>query len=250
MATVRETLSALAFSTVCSVSLSGLIASTSVQAATLTTLTFNELPTQPVDDLSFMGVNFDFKVNGEDSTDAIYNVERNIDLTGIGGEVIPLDPSPPVLEISTPGILTLDFITPTGTLMFDVAREVDFRFESTPVFTVELFDEAMRSLMLAEVGLNEIILEGLPSPLRSVVVGSNFAYSGTPIKRTVIDFRNTVSSSVGFDNLTYKTDAQHTPVPEPASILGLLALGAFGAGSVCKRQLRKNSTDSTNLPKA
>ena len=72
----------------------------SVQAATLTTLTFNELPTQPVDDLSFKGVTFDFKVDGIDSTAATYNVVRTLDLLEIAGRppgsiLYNLDLSPP-----------------------------------------------------------------------------------------------------------------------------------------------------------
>ncbi|MEP0850839.1 MULTISPECIES: PEP-CTERM sorting domain-containing protein [Cyanophyceae] len=239
MATLRKTFSALTFSTICSVSLSTLMAPESVQAATLTKLTFDELPTQPVDDLSFKGVTFDFKVDGIDSTAATYNVVRTWDLSEIGGLppgtlLYNLDLSPPVLATDAPGILTLDFTMPTAELMFDVARLVSF-LEPMPTFTIELFNEALSSISIQQVILDEDTIGIIfPSPIRAAVVGKTFAYSGTSVKRAVIDFSNT--GSVGFDNLTYQVATQTTPVPEPASVLGLLAFGALGATKVMKRK--------------
>ncbi|MEP0789824.1 MULTISPECIES: PEP-CTERM sorting domain-containing protein [Cyanophyceae] len=240
MATLRETFSALTFSTICSVSLSTLMAPESVQAATLTKLTFDELPTQPVDDLSFKGVTFDFKVDGIDSTAATYNVVRTWDLSEIAGRppgtlLYNLDLSPPVLATDAPGILTLDFTIPTAELMFDVASLVNYSpFPPMPTFTIELFNEALSSISIQQVLLDEDIIGIFPSPIRAAVLGKTFAYSGTSVKRAVIDFSNT--GSVGFDNLTYQAATQTTPVPEPASVLGLLAFGALGATKVMKRK--------------
>ncbi|MBD2743738.1 PEP-CTERM sorting domain-containing protein [Coleofasciculus sp. FACHB-1120] len=214
----------------------------SIQAATLTTLTFNELPTQPVDDLSFKGVTFDFKVDGIDSTAATYNVVRTLDLSEIAGRppgtiLYNLDLSPPVLATNAPGILTLDFTMPTAELMFDVASLVNFQFQPMPTFTIELFNEALSSISIQQVLLDEDIIDVFPSPVREAVVGKTFAYNGTSVKRAVIDFSNT--GSVGFDNLTYQAATQTASVPEPGSGLGLLALGALGATSRLKRKQKK-----------
>ncbi|MEW5859611.1 MAG: PEP-CTERM sorting domain-containing protein [Cyanobacteriota bacterium] len=211
----------------------------SVQAATLTKLTFDELPTQPVDGLSFKGVTFDFKVNGEDSTAATYNVVRKLDTYGLPGVgELDIDLSPPVLEIGALGILTLDFAMSTSNIMFDVAKAGDYRFLPIPKLTVQLFDEDFTSLGITEVTLDKDVIEGFPSPLRDSVVGTTFTYSGTPVKRAVVDFTNN-SGSWGFDNLSYLTADQTASVPEPASVLGLLALGAFGATSRLKRKQKK-----------
>ena len=242
MTTFRKTLSVLAFSTIFSGSLSALMAPKSVQAATLTKFTFNELPTQPVDDLSFKGVSFDFKVDGIDSTAATYNVVITLDLSGIAGRppgtiLYNLDLLPPVLATNAPGILTLDFTMPTAELMFDVASLVNFQFQPMPTFTIELFNEALSSISIQQVLLDEDIIDVFPSPVRETVVGKTFAYSGISVKRAVIDFRNT--GSVGFDNLTYQAATQTASVPEPGSVLGLLALGALGATSRLKRKQKK-----------
>jgi hypothetical protein len=46
----------------------------------------------------------------------------------------------------------------------------------------------------------------------------------------------TVSSSVGFAVGQLRLGAK--PVPEPASVLGLLTIGVLGAGSALKRKLK------------
>ena len=123
---------------------------------------------------------------------------------------------------------------PTAELMFDVARLVNFQFQPMPTFTIELFNEALSSISIQQVLLDEDIMGVFPSPVREAVVGKTFAYSGTSVKRAVIDFSNT--GSVGFDNLTYQVATQTTPVPEPTSVLGLFAFGALGATKVIKRK--------------
>jgi hypothetical protein len=52
-----------------------------------TTITFDDLPPQPVDGIHQEGVTFDFKVGGVDSTDAFYNA------FGPGATVYVQDPS-------------------------------------------------------------------------------------------------------------------------------------------------------------
>jgi len=93
------------------------------------TLTFDELPTQPVDGLSYMGVTFGFKVGGSPSTDAVYN--------GIGPGTLTYlqDPS---MEGTTAGVLTLDFSSPTDQLEFGVALNT---YDASPMgYAVRLYD--------------------------------------------------------------------------------------------------------------
>ncbi|MBD1833726.1 hypothetical protein H6F61_13815 [Cyanobacteria bacterium FACHB-472] len=204
----------------------------SVQAATLTTLTFDELPTQPVDDLSFKGVTFDLKVDGVDSTAATYNVSTIIDALPL----FRVDYSSPALEIASPGILTLDFATPTPIVMFGIEFIRDFRDPRTPVFTVGLFDVELMSLESSEVTASETD-NLLPSPLRGAFFDASFAYNGTQVKRVVVDFsKGNLALPIGFDNLTYQAATQTASVPEPGSVFGLLAFSALGAGSVIQRK--------------
>lgn len=48
-----------------------------------------------------------------------------------------------------------------------------------------------------------------------------------------------VANQIGFDDITFgSVTPDPKPVPEPASVLGLLTLGALGAGSALKRKLK------------
>ncbi|MBD1929204.1 PEP-CTERM sorting domain-containing protein [Trichocoleus sp. FACHB-90] len=191
------------------------------RVAQAVTFTFDELPPQPVDNLSFQGVTFDFKVDGFDSTNAIYNAG------GPGNLRFVNDPS---LEGSAAGILTLDFATAISTLQFGVALST---FESlTPGFTVELFNSASTSLGITSVDTTRFLPFGFTEGL--------FTYSGTPATRAVIDFNETVASRFALDNLIYEP-AISTPVPEPGSLTGLLALGAFGVASGLLRKQQHKS---------
>src|SRR4030042_1041498 len=71
------------------------------------TLTFDELPTQSVDGLSYNGITFGFKVGGNPSTDATYNAIGPGTLTYL---------QDPTLEGTPAGILILDFATPHYTI--------------------------------------------------------------------------------------------------------------------------------------
>ena len=130
--------------------------------ASATTLTFDELPRQSVDGLSFMGVTFGFT-----SSDARYNAGGPVDVTFVQ------DPS---LEGDASGILTLDFDVPTPTLQFGVARSTAGN-SLTPGFTVELFDSSLVSLGVTPVNTTTLISFS----------EAQFSYSGTPVKRAIID---------------------------------------------------------------
>jgi hypothetical protein len=165
------------------------------------TLTFDELPTQPVDGLSYMGITFGFKVGGSPSTDAIYN--------GIGpGTLTYLQD--PTLEGTTAGILTLDFSTPTDQLQFGVA--LNSYYAATPGYTVRLYDPSYQLIGAYSENTSPLVLwsEG------------QFTYSGAPVSRAVIGFNEQVASRFSVDNLTIN------PVPAPGAIL----LSSIGLGLV------------------
>jgi tyrosinase len=49
----------------------------------------------------------------------------------------------------------------------------------------------------------------------------------------------TPAHTLDFSKYGYTYDTLLVPVPEPASTLGILGLGAFGAGCVLKRKCKK-----------
>jgi hypothetical protein len=165
------------------------------------TLTFDELPTQPVDGLSYGGVTFGFKVDWVPSPDAVYN--------GIGpGTLTYLQD--PVLEGSTAGVLTLDFATPTDQLDFGIALN-SYTAVST-AYVVKLYD-----VTYTPIGT----FTGDTSPLILWSEGQ-FTYSGEKIRRAVIGFNDQAASRFAMDNLTIN------PIPAPGAVL----LGGFGLGIV------------------
>lgn len=162
--------------------------------AQLTTLTMDELPFQPVDGLSFMGVTFDFELFEEASTDAHYNS---------GGPGILVFVQDPSIEGTSSGILTLDFDIPVSTLEFGVALSTDA--DLFPGFIVELFDASLSSLGVFPVNTSNLagFTEGL------------FTYAGAPVKRAVIEFDDSDAARFALDNLTFDTG----PPPPPPDIV-------------------------------
>jgi len=104
-------------------------------------LVFDELPFQPVNGVSILGVTFGFTIDGVPSTDANYN-------SGGPGQITYVqDPS---LEGNASGILILDFDVPTPLVQFGVALSALGSFD--PGCSVELFDPDQKSLGVFDVG--------------------------------------------------------------------------------------------------
>jgi hypothetical protein len=165
------------------------------------TLTFDELPTQPVNGLSYSGITFGFRVGGLPSTDAIYH--------GIGpGTLTYLQD--PTLEGTTAGILTLDFSTPTDMLEFGVA--LNSYDAVTPAYVVKLYDPSYALIGTFTEDTSPLVLwsEG------------QFTYSGSMVRRAVIGFNGQAASRFALDNLTIN------PIPAPGAVL----LSSIGLGLV------------------
>jgi len=187
--------------------LSVLMSAGAVQAAS--TLTFDELPHQSVDGLSYEGVTFGFTVGGSPSTDAYYGAIGPGVLTYLQGRS---------LESNAQGILTLDFASPTNLLEFGIALNI--RTPVTGAYTVELFDKSLGSIGIISENTNPLIYwsEG------------KFSYSGTLVSRAVIDFNEQHATRFAIDNLSTNT------IPAPGAIL----LGSIGVS--CVGWLRRRKT--------
>ena len=154
-----------------------------------TTITFDEIPFQSVNGLSFERVDYSFQIAGTDSDDAFYASFGPGNLTEI---------SDPSLTGNSAGILTLDFELPTPILEFGVA--VNTADSLDPGFSVELFDSNMNSMGTTDV---ETIAVGNSISFSE----SKFSYSGSAVSKAIIDFAD-AQGSFAFDNLVYE-------VPEP-----------------------------------
>lgn len=158
------------------------------------TLTFDELPFQPVDGLTFKRVTFGFEVGGVPSADASYNSG------GPGTTVFIDDPS---LEGDAAGILELVFDNPVGALTFGLALTT---FEDlTPGAIVGLYDGG--GVLIDSIALDL-------SPLVSFSEGQ-FSWAGvTPVTRAVLDFDDFAADRFVMDNLSFKS----VVVPESGTI--------------------------------
>ena len=183
-----------------------LMSAPTAQAAS--TLTFDELPFQSVDGLSYSGVTFGFTVGGSPSTDAYYGGIGPDTLTYLQGKT---------LEGNAQGILTLDFASPVSQLEFGLA--LNTRDQVTGAYTVELFDESLVSMGVISQNTDPLIYWS----------EDQFTYSGTPISRAVVDFNESYARRFAVDNLSTNT------IPAPGAIL----LGSIGASFVGWLRRRK-----------
>lgn len=171
-------------------------------------LTFDELPFQPVDDLSTSGVTFDFKIDDLDSTEAYYNSFGPGTLTYVD------DPS---LTGDAGGVLTLSFTELATVLQFGVALNTGESLD--PGVFIQLLDEDSQPVDAQELATSAAGALGFTE--------AQFIYAGPPIKKAVIRFADG-PDSFAVDNLKFG-------IPEPTSFLlsivavALLCVGRTGA---------------------
>ena len=166
-------------------------------ANVINTITFDELPTQPVDGLTVEGATFDFSVGGAPSTDANFN-------SGGPGNITYLQGS--ILEGDAAGVLTIDFANPVSSLSFGVARSGSGTIANAAQVT--LFDAQLNSLGSSFLTLNTLI--SFPE--------GQYTTTGQSISRVRIDFSVASGINAGLrfalDNLTTDDTAIGPP---PAS---------------------------------
>ena len=166
------------------------------RANLITTITYDELPAGTVvDNLSFGGVTYDFKVAGRDSVDATYNFGG----TGLNTPFLQGG----VLEGTASGVLTIDFVTPVSSISFGVARNSGINVNNA--LTVELFDNNLVSLGMSSVNIT--VLQGIAQ--------AQYTTSGQTVRRMRLDFSGapaTGGNRFAIDNLIVD-DAAVGPPP-------------------------------------
>jgi hypothetical protein len=183
------------------------------RAATTTTLTFDELATQPVDGLNFSGVTFHFDVAGAPSSDANYAS------FGPGTTTYVQDPS---LEGNAAGTLTLAFDQPVTALEFGVALSTNQTL--TPGFSVELFSPGGSSLGVTPV---DTAVTSFP------FTEGKFTYSGAPVGRAVVTF-SAQAARFALDNLKFTTGPAQPVSKDQCKKGGYKAFGFRNQGQCIK----------------
>lgn len=174
-----------------------------------TTITFGELPAQPVNGLNIFGVTFGFKINGVASPDATFGAT-------LGPGTTPFL-SPPHLEGSTLGLLMLDFAIPIVFLQF--GGHLSLEDSAAAALGVQLYDSSMTPLG----GL--MSLDMTPSP---TFAGALFQYDGAAASHAMIQFNDQAATRFAIDNLIF------VPVPEPN--LAWLIVPALAGGIYLRRK--------------
>lgn len=197
---------------------------TAAAPACAVTLTFAELPTQPVQGLSTSGISFGFAVGTQTSADAVYNRPGPTGSRFVSGAV---------LEGDARGVLTLGFASPTPVLSFGVALTAPSSL--TPGLTVRLLGP----------GAQTIGTQSLNTTAAGLLSEGSFNFSGALLSSAVIDFNEGLLASpfrFAIDNLTFQPGASlpgadagvpgagtGTAVPAPPAIalagIGLVAMG-------------------------
>jgi hypothetical protein len=164
--------------TLAAVSAACLLPASAPAAKQTVTLSFTELPSQPVNGVTISDLTFGFT-----GGDATYNA------FGPGSTVFVQDPS---LEGSTSGTLTLSFARPTNRLSFGLALSTFGPL--TPGATVALYNPGGHLRAVIPVNTQSLV---------SFTEG-RFAYSGGAIGSAVITFNSTFAARFVVDNLTFE----------------------------------------------
>ena len=156
--------------------------------AEATLLTFDELPSQPVDGLSYQGITFGFSVGGSASTDAYYHGYGPVRTTYV------TDPS---LEGNSAGSLSLQFAVPTNTLNFGLAINNVGNFSSGA--RVQLFDSNNAFLGTRDLNTSSVTTNPAIAPFSS----GEFNYFGPQISRAIIQPNSNIANRFALDNLAF-----------------------------------------------
>jgi hypothetical protein len=196
------------------------------------TITFDELPFQPVDQISYKGVTFDFKVGGINSADAYYNDTHNV-------------PRYPAYSMMG-GMLSGTAINSVLTFNFaEKISQLEFGLSLSPVakFSVELFDSKAKSIAFFPM---TTVYSSAPSPQGQGVLSlyyrnpasSWFSYidGKKNVSQAVINFQESNTNHFVLDNLSFTSEK----APEPITILGsILGIGSIAATRSRKKQEQK-----------
>jgi hypothetical protein len=188
-----------------------LLVASQAQASTVT-LTFDELPTQAADGLTFSGVTFGFTEDGVSSTDAQYNTPGPDPAQYLSSPVLsgPLNPSVAMQLLMT-------FAVPIATLDFGIA--LNTLDAETPGATLAVYDDQGNLLNSYEIETSVVVSGGFSEALFSYgdssIPGS---LSGAAIGKAALTFPSTLPADLfAIDNVTFVT------TPEPGTGLGLLS---------------------------
>ena len=152
----------------------------------LTTLTFDELPTQSIDGLSFKGVTFAFEDGGAPPADAFFG--------GLGPGSITWIQDPSLVGASS-GTLTLVFDQPTTVLEFGIARNCVCTL--APGASVELFRPGVTESSTSTITVTT-------SPLVSFSE-AQFSYAGPAVRKAIVTFSSPATADrFAIDNLTFR----------------------------------------------
>jgi hypothetical protein len=180
------------------------------------TLRFDELPFQPVNGLSVLGVTFGFEVAGSPSDDANYNAG------GPGSTAFIDDPS---LEGDAAGTLSFDFAPAVPSLSFGVALSTFTAVVAGA--SVQLYDDNGLLVDTIEVDL---------LPVVSVAEGE-FSWSAGLVGRAVVQFDSSAASRFAVDNLAFAT----VPDSGPFLLISILLWGGLMAARRSKAFSRYNA---------
>lgn len=168
------------------------------------TITFDELPQQPINGLTVEGATFTYTINGVASSNATFNTPGANGFAYINGGVSLGD---------TAGVLTVDFANPVSNVSFGVARSGVVAVNNG--FTVELFDAGLNSMGISTVPM---------APVISPNIEAQYTTNASGISRMRIDFTSASSAIAGtqfaLDNLVTDDTPTVVPVVGSATILG------------------------------
>lgn len=161
-----------------------------------TTITFDELPSQPANGVSLEGVTFDFTINGAPSSSARF---------GGNGPGTTTHTDDPGIVGPTRGVLGLTFDQPVGELRFGIALSI-----TTPV------PEAASVRLLDENSMEIRVFNVAAEPGDFLFTSGLFVYDGsTPVSRAEVSYNSAVAGSAVAQDCRLPTSAAGRCLPGP-----------------------------------